>query len=268
MQLSSSFASLFTTGAGSTLLASRVGWVGVAGGLTSLSGDLVKASNQVAKNGSIEMSTIWSLVGDLSGILSGGGLTIIGAAVAAGAATVVLPVVGTVSIATALAIAATAGMVSAVASVAAAISSGTDQPSAEVLSNFTQLNTEVKASELFKDPNAIKALANLMASPNLTESDVAIVSRAMGIVSQGSAQSDEAAKIADGLDTPARNSAIYLTRIDTERVAIGSGGKLSDLWLEERRAGNSFTLDEFANAVMVSKRSLDAVKRNRGLLIV
>ena len=250
IQMSSAYASLFVQGSES--ISRRLGYFAVVGGTSSLLGDAYKARLQLTSSGRIEAPTLWSLASDLGAILSAGGFLAISAAVAAGATTVALPVIGTVSIATALTLAATAGVVSTAASAAAAIAPSTGQPTAEQLASIQQLASAAKSSELFNDPNAIKAIANLMVGPPLNDWDIDIISKAVGVVAVGGLPTDAAPVPAAGLGTSMRNSAGYLSPVSSESVAIISGGTISDLWLVERNGGNVFTLEDFGKAIMVS----------------
>ena len=62
-----------------------------------------------------------------------------------------------------------------------------------------------------------------------------------------------------GLDTPARNSASYITNgaTNSNTVTVGSGGTVSDIWLLQKRAGNVFSdPKDFYAAVLASNPNI------------
>ena len=62
----------------------------------------------------------------------------------------------------------------------------------------------------------------------------------------------------NGLNTPARNSANFITDngINSHTATIGVGGTISDLWLLQKNSGNNFTLNEFGKAILASNPSI------------
>ncbi len=58
--------------------------------------------------------------------------------------------------------------------------------------------------------------------------------------------------VPENLGTPARNSANFITSNATDRVTVGAGGTVSDIWLLQKNAGNVFTLEEFGKAILAN----------------
>ncbi len=61
------------------------------------------------------------------------------------------------------------------------------------------------------------------------------------------------------LGTPTRDSSAYIVTSGAHSVQLLSGGTISDLWLQQKNAGNVFTLEEFGRAVLASNPAITDV---------
>ena len=127
-----------------------------------------------------------------------------------------------------------------------------------VLGTFVDGKFEAKPNSVFAIGMDVNGKVIIPKESNNTTSDIG--------VNQGDEKSFEdfrRGEIESRNTTSSRDSSSFITANDVHSDIVKPGGTISDIWAEQKKAGNNFTLDEFKQAILDSNPGITDINAVR-----